>query len=133
MRLTDKPTEIPLAKYQPKPPLALDAGTAAKTKTSPSSGAKDPSAVCRKFEGFLLGELLKQMREVETSGKGILPVSRAERIFIAQQCETLGDLLAEREPLGLARLLRPQMSEKQTAEAGSRPSLGRTGGTTDAH
>lgn len=123
MRLADKPAGIPLTQGRKEPPLTLDR----------KGSTKDPGAVCRKFEGFLLGELFKQMRNSETSGKGILPVSRAERIFIGQQCETLGDLLAQREPLGLARLLRPQMSEKQTAERGSRPNPVPTGGTTDAH
>lgn len=123
MRLNDKPTGILLTQGSKEPGFALD----------PKGSAKDPGAVCRKFEGFLLGELFKQMREGETNGRGILPVSRAERIFRAQQCEVLGDLLAEREPLGLARLLRPQMNEKQTSEQGSRPNSVRTGGTTDAH
>jgi Rod binding domain-containing protein len=131
MRLTDKPTENMLAQHQTKPALSLSAKTA--TKTTGSGGAPDPTAVCRKFEGFLLGELFKQMRNGETRGQGIIPVSRAERIFIAQQCETLGDLMAEREPLGLARLLRPQMNDKQTADRGSRPNSSRTGGTIDAN
>jgi len=123
MRLNDKPAGIPLTQCPTKTALALD----------PKASTKDPGAVCRKFEGFLLGELFKQMRGGESSGQGILPVSRAERIFQGQQCEVLGDLLAEREPLGLARLLRPQMNEKQTTEQDSRCNSVRTGGTTDAH
>ena len=62
-------------------------------------------AACQSFEGFMTGELLKAMRQTEASGGGILPTGRAERIFIGQQCEALGEVLARREPLGLGRLL----------------------------
>lgn len=60
---------------------------------------------CRQFEGFWLGEMLKAMREAGGEREGLVPVSRAEKIFVRQQCETLGDILAEQEPLGIARLL----------------------------
>ena len=62
-------------------------------------------AACLRFEGCLLGEMLKTMRDVEGESKGILPVSRGEKMFVRQQCEALGDVLAEQEPLGIARLL----------------------------
>jgi Rod binding domain-containing protein len=60
---------------------------------------------CTDFEGMMLGELLKTMRQTEGDDSGILPTGRAERIFINQQCEALGDVLAQREPLGLGRML----------------------------
>lgn len=65
---------------------------------------------CQRFEGFLLAELLKLMRHTEVTHKGLLPVSRAERIFIHQQCEALGEALAPLEPLGIARLLYQALS-----------------------
>lgn len=123
MRLDDKPTENSLGKYQATRAIPLET----------RGRAQDAGAVCRKFEGFLLGELFKQMREGEISGKGIIPVSRAESIFIRQQCETLGDLLAERGPLGLARLLGSQVDGKQTVDGGAHAAPNRTGETTDAH
>ena len=67
---------------------------------------------CRQFEGFMLGELLKAM---QPSDSGFLRRGRAERMFINQQCEALGELLAAREPLGLARLLRETIRPGQTS------------------
>jgi Rod binding domain-containing protein len=58
------------------------------------------------FEGFMIGELLKAMRATEQTSEGILPTSRAEKMFTNQQCEALATIIAAREPLGLARLLR---------------------------
>ncbi len=65
---------------------------------------------CQRFEGLLLAELLKLMRQTEATNRGLLPVSRAERIFINQQCEALGEALASVEPLGIARLLYQALS-----------------------
>jgi Rod binding domain-containing protein len=63
------------------------------------------AAACRSFEGFLVGEMLKTMRESTGAAQGVLPVSRAESIFLRQQCEALGEALAQRQPLGIARML----------------------------
>jgi len=133
MRMTDKPTEFSLAQHQSRPSRSLPTAAGADTKLSPAKAEERTGPACRKFEGFLLGELLKQMRDSETSGKGLVPVSRAEHIFVRQQCEILGDLLAEREPLGLARMLRSQATEKQTTAGIVRPDSQDAGGTTDAH
>lgn len=68
------------------------------------------NAACRGFEGVLLGEMLKAMQQAEKDPGGIIPTSRAERIFLQQQCEVLGDYLAQGEPLGVARLMRQALS-----------------------
>jgi Rod binding domain-containing protein len=74
------------------------------------------TAACGSFEGFLVGEMLKIMRESVGAGQGVLPVSRAETIFVRQQCEALGEVLAQRQPLGIARMLQQsvQRSTDQT-------------------
>lgn len=122
MRIDERQSGILLGQQGSKLALAPDA----KTK------APDLGPACRRFEGFLLGELFKQMREGETGGQGIIPVTRAESIFVRQQCEMLGDLMAQREPLGLARMLSTQAARKQNAALGLTPSATRTGGNTDA-
>ena len=67
MRLEQRPGNIPLSKRQSGSTISLDA----------KGGPKDLGPACRKFEGFLLGELFKEMREAESSSRGIIPVSRA--------------------------------------------------------
>lgn len=106
MRLTNQNREPALAKSLHGPE-----GGALKLATTTADKKEDPSQLrerdaCRSFEGFMLGELLKQMRQAEGSDGGILPRSRAEKMFANQQCEALADLLASREPLGLADLIR---------------------------
>lgn len=66
-------------------------------------------AACQAFEGFLLGEMMKIMQETVVSQQGLLPTSRAEQMFRRQQAEALGEILAAREPLGIARLLRQSL------------------------
>lgn len=56
------------------------------------------------FEGFLLGEMIKIMQETVRSEQGLLPPNRAEQMFRRQQAEALGEALAAREPLEIARL-----------------------------
>ncbi|MEI6501333.1 MAG: hypothetical protein WCP21_09960, partial [Armatimonadota bacterium] len=71
MRLEQRPGNIPLSKRQSGSTISLDA----------KGGPKDLGPACRKFEGFLLGELFKEMREAESSSRGIIPVSRAEGVY----------------------------------------------------
>lgn len=73
------------------------------------------AAACQAFEGFLLGEMLKLMREDGPSGQGVLPVSRAESVFLRQQSEALGEVLAQRQPLGIARLLQRSLDAQAAA------------------
>jgi Rod binding domain-containing protein len=62
-------------------------------------------AACQSFEGLLVGEMMKAMRQTSPAGEGVLAVGRGESIFAAQQCEALGSVLAERQPLGIAGML----------------------------
>jgi Rod binding domain-containing protein len=78
-------------------------------KTNSPSSAQERA--CQSFEAFMIGEMLKTMRGGGPSAQGVLPVSRAESIYQRQQCEALGEILAQRQPLGIARLL------NQTLEA----------------
>lgn len=106
MRLKDPSQSLPLSRYLQPP------GQQSLKLTASSADKKDDptqlrlQAAGRSFEGFMLGEMLKEMRRSEDAAGGILKPSRAEKMFVEQQCEALGDLLAAREPLGLARLLR---------------------------
>jgi hypothetical protein len=119
MRLTNQTNFLPIVREKARPePLPLEEprrdtsprpteeGTARETRTRDA---------CRKFEGFLLGEMLKTMRGADSDGKGVIPTSRGERIFIRQQCETLGDILGRSEPLGMRRLLVGERDEAQPA------------------
>lgn len=121
------------------PYLPLGAATGLKLSRPVADKEEDAAQLrerhaCRKFEGFLLGEMLKQMRNPDGLSGGLIPASRAERMFIGQQCEALGDLLAAQEPLGLARLLRSNIHSTRPA-TGPRtgPALaGLNGGGEDA-
>lgn len=104
MRLNDQPIRLPVPGQ--KPATTIEA-TAAEQRTIDS---------CRKFEGFLLGEMLKTMRSAESESKGVIPVSRAERIFIGQQCEVLGDILGRTEPLAIRALLASKTRPAPPAE-----------------
>lgn len=73
--------------------------------------SSDLSQACEAFEGLLIGEMLKAMRQSSAIAEGILPMGSGERIFMAQQCEALGSALAQREPLGIARLLLQSLAE----------------------
>ncbi len=86
-------------------------------RQTPEERAAQMAQAGRAFEGFMLGELLKTMRNAEGQDGGLFPPSRAERIFINQQCEALGNTLGEREPLGLARMLCRQIPGYSATQA----------------
>lgn len=95
-------------------------GIPLKTPASPTdrrneARQSDLRQACQAFEGMLLGEMLKVMRNDSPMGEGILPTGTGERIFAAQQSEALGSTLARSEPLGIARML----LESLTRPAGS--------------
>lgn len=72
--------------------------------------SKAETRACQAFEAFMIGEMMKSMRGDAVGGRGILPISRAESIYVRQQCETLGQVMAEREPLGIASLMRQTLN-----------------------
>jgi Rod binding domain-containing protein len=119
MRLDQPQQFMPLVKcLHASDAKALKLTGAAADRQNDPNQARVQSA-CKSFEGFMLGEMMKQMRPVEESEGGILPTSRGEKMFSAQRCEALGEQLAAREPLGLARLLRS--------------AIGSTGGSSNAN
>ena len=136
MRLTNQTSFLPLAREKAasgplplegphtirpgRPPLQgrMISGPS-KTETAQETRTRD---ACQKFEGFLLGEMLKSMRGEGSDGKGIVPTSRGERIFIRQQCETLGDILGRSEPLGMRRLLVGGTDQPRPADQDTAPS-----------
>jgi len=120
MRLNNEPHSFSLAPYQGKP-----AGPVCLTATE---RAAQLSQAGRAFEGFMLGELLKVMRNAEGESRGVIPVGRAERIFVNQQCEALGEALAQTEPLGLARMLVAQAGLPMESNPATMQSLRRPGG-----
>ena len=75
--------------------------------------ATELEAACRSFEAFFIAQMLDVMREAGESDRGLLPTSRAEKIFLAQQNEALAEVLADREPLGVARMLREALEAGQ--------------------
>jgi hypothetical protein len=99
-----------------------DADVRVPTEQSTTASDIRTRDACQKFEGFLLGEMLKTMRGENTESKGIIPTSRGERIFIRQQCETLGDILGRSEPLGMRRLLVGDTDEARPAGHDTAPS-----------
>lgn len=116
MRLNSQQTSHNLVNTR-RPPIK-PLGAAADNKADDPAGRL--SGACRQFEGFMLGELLKAMQPSEG---GFIPRGRAERVFMNQQCEALGEALAAREPLGLARLLRETIrpNPATTAMIGNSP------------
>lgn len=94
---------------QPEFKLDRQAGPLAGQAPPQDPGEARTQAACQAFEGFLLGEMLKIMQETVSSQQGLLPQSRAEQMFRRQQAEALGEVLAAREPLGIARLLRQSL------------------------
>ncbi|MGE5530699.1 MAG: hypothetical protein ACM3VW_01110 [Bacteroidota bacterium] len=122
MRLTNQTSFLPIVREKAGPETAPEGPNAERSyrvasgprrgtsprpteETAKTCSEHRTREACRKFEGFLLGEMLKTMRGGESDGKGIIPTSRGERIFIGQQCERLGDILGRSEPLGMRRLL----------------------------
>lgn len=108
-------------------PLHRDTDPAA--RQTPEERAAQMAQAGRTFEGFMLGELLKTMRNAEGQDRGLFPASRAERIFINQQCEALGNALGEREPLGLARMLCRQIPGSSTADTAESETVRCEGGS----
>jgi Rod binding domain-containing protein len=122
MRLDNETRNLSMSPYRSQ--------TSSAPESTPDSRAEQLTKASRGFEGFMLGELLKTMRNAEGADRGIIRTSRAERIFINQQCEVLGNLLAEGEPLGLGRLLSSQAAAAPPAtEAPAMRSLHRKGGS----
>ncbi|MHB8997146.1 MAG: hypothetical protein ACYC63_18015 [Armatimonadota bacterium] len=128
MRLNNQISFLPLIKQKPTPkPVSMEGPHAERPYRGASGPRRGTSTAdvaahgpakerttasdirtrdaCQKFEGFLLGEMLKTMRGESNESKGIIPTSRGERIFIRQQCEVLGDILGRNEPLGMRRIL----------------------------
>jgi Rod binding domain-containing protein len=116
MRLQQTPAvaarPLSLQSYLQKNTLqSLKIGTKSADNKGGSSQA-ELAAACRSFEAFMIGEMLKTMRGEGASERGILAASRGEKIFIQQQCEALGEVMAAREPLGIARLLQQSLTER---------------------
>ena len=86
-----------------KQPLTRDNTMVKKTVETADSVVSTNDArlqeACRSFEVFMVAQMLKTISEGRVKGEGVIPESRAEKIFEAQRMEIVAEQVVDAFPI----------------------------------